>query len=40
MGHGARLNTREFSGHIGLQWTGLPYRPFCRVRDEAGVQDT
>ncbi len=40
MVHGVRLNTLEFSGHIGLQWTGLPYRPFCRVRDEAEAQDT
>jgi len=34
MVHGVRLNTLEFSGHIGLQWTGFPYRPFRRVRDE------
>lgn len=34
MVHGVRLNTLEFSGHMGLQWTGLPYRPFRRVRDE------
>jgi V/A-type H+-transporting ATPase subunit I len=26
--HGIRLNTLEFSGHLGMQWTGLPYRPF------------
>ena len=26
--HGIRLNTLEFSGHIGLEWTGRPYRPF------------
>ncbi len=32
MVHGVRLNTLEFSGHIGLQWTGVPYRPFRRVR--------
>ncbi|MCX7819885.1 MAG: hypothetical protein N2652_11880 [Kiritimatiellae bacterium] len=40
MVHGVRLNTLEFSGHIGLQWTGLPYRPFCRVRDEAADPET
>ncbi len=39
MVHGVRLNTLEFSGHIGLQWTGLPYRPFRRVRDEAAAPD-
>jgi len=28
--HGVRLNTLEFSGHIGLQWSGKKYRPFSR----------
>jgi V/A-type H+-transporting ATPase subunit I len=28
MVHGVRLNTLEFSGHVGLQWTGIPYEPF------------
>lgn len=26
--HGVRLNTLEFSSHIGLQWTGFAYKPF------------
>jgi V/A-type H+-transporting ATPase subunit I len=26
--HGVRLNTLEFSGHIGLGWSGTAYRPF------------
>ncbi|MFO7870987.1 MAG: hypothetical protein R6V03_06090 [Kiritimatiellia bacterium] len=26
--HDVRLNTLEFSGHIGVNWTGLPYSPF------------
>ncbi|MCL1837115.1 MAG: V-type ATP synthase subunit I [Treponema sp.] len=26
--HGVRLNTLEFSGHVGLTWAGSPYRPF------------
>jgi V/A-type H+-transporting ATPase subunit I len=26
--HGVRLNTLEFSSHLGVQWTGRPYRPF------------
>ena len=26
--HGIRLNTLEFSGHIGVEWGGRPYRPF------------
>ncbi len=25
--HGIRLNTLEFSGHIGVEWGGKPYRP-------------
>jgi V/A-type H+-transporting ATPase subunit I len=28
--HGVRLNALEFSGHIGLQWTGTRYTPFAR----------
>ena len=31
MVHGVRLNTLEFAGHIGLQWSGIPYRPFRRT---------
>jgi len=26
--HGVRLNMLEFSGHVGIQWTGKPYQPF------------
>lgn len=28
--HGVRLNTLEFSAHLGLQWSGVPYRPLRR----------
>jgi len=28
--HGVRLNTLEFSAHLGLQWNGVDYRPFAR----------
>ena len=28
--HGVRLNTLEFCGHMGIQWTGHLYRPFAR----------
>jgi V/A-type H+-transporting ATPase subunit I len=31
MVHGVRLNTLEFSGHVGLQWTGIPYQPFKKI---------
>ena len=26
--HGVRLNVLEFSGQVGLGWTGIPYEPF------------
>jgi V/A-type H+-transporting ATPase subunit I len=26
--HGVRLNMLEFSGHLGMEWTGIPYEPF------------
>ena len=26
--HGVRLNMLEFSGHLGLEWAGVPFRPF------------
>jgi V/A-type H+/Na+-transporting ATPase subunit I len=32
--HGVRLNTLEFAGHLGLSWTGHPYRPFARSSTE------
>ncbi|MCL2070324.1 MAG: V-type ATP synthase subunit I [Treponema sp.] len=28
--HGVRLNTLEFSGTLGLSWSGTPYRPFAQ----------
>jgi V/A-type H+-transporting ATPase subunit I len=28
--HGVRLNTLEFSGHLGMQWTGVAYQPFSK----------
>jgi V/A-type H+-transporting ATPase subunit I len=27
--HGIRLNMLEFSGHLGMQWSGRKYEPFC-----------
>jgi V/A-type H+-transporting ATPase subunit I len=29
--HGVRLNVLEFSGHLGMEWTGIPYRPFGKT---------
>ena len=28
--HGVRLNTLEFSRHVGLEWAGFKYDPFAR----------
>jgi V/A-type H+-transporting ATPase subunit I len=34
--HGVRLNTLEFSGHVGLTWAGSAYKPFSkRIKNEA-----
>jgi V/A-type H+-transporting ATPase subunit I len=34
--HGVRLNTLEFSGHVGLTWSGYAYKPFAkRIKKEA-----
>lgn len=30
MVHGIRLNTLEFSGHAGVEWAGIHYKPFKR----------
>ena len=29
--HGVRLNVLEFSGQVGLEWTGIPYEPFKKM---------
>ena len=29
--HGVRLNVLEFSGQVGLEWTGIPYEPFEKL---------
>jgi V/A-type H+-transporting ATPase subunit I len=26
--HGVRLNMLEFSGHMNIEWSGRPYKPF------------
>jgi V/A-type H+-transporting ATPase subunit I len=28
--HGVRLNTLEFSSHVGLTWSGFSYKPFAK----------
>lgn len=38
--HGVRLNTLEFSGHLGLTWAGSKYTPFAATaKDEATTND-
>ncbi|MFA5260245.1 MAG: hypothetical protein WC450_03345 [Candidatus Omnitrophota bacterium] len=32
MVHGVRLNTLEFSGHLGLEWAGFAYEPFKKTK--------
>lgn len=32
--HGIRLNTLEFSNHMGLQWLGHDYKPFKKMKSE------
>jgi len=32
--HGVRLNTLEFSGHVGLTWAGIPYKPFSENKNK------
>jgi V/A-type H+-transporting ATPase subunit I len=27
--HGVRLNMLEFSGHLGMEWSGRPFKPFA-----------
>jgi V/A-type H+-transporting ATPase subunit I len=34
--HGVRLNTLEFSGHVGLTWAGYPYKPFSENKNRQG----
>ncbi len=29
--HGVRLNTLEFSTHLGMSWSGFKYSPFCNA---------
>ncbi|HPQ39721.1 MAG TPA: hypothetical protein PLV45_05050 [bacterium] len=31
--HGIRLNTLEFSGHVGLEWAGVPFQAFRKRKN-------
>lgn len=37
--HGIRLNTLEFAGHLGLQWTGIPFSPFRRIAQREAISN-
>lgn len=32
--HGIRLNILEYSGHMNIEWSGIPYKPFGRFSKE------
>jgi V/A-type H+-transporting ATPase subunit I len=32
--HGVRLNLLEFSGQLGMEWTGVAYKPFAQTAQE------
>ncbi len=36
--HGVRLNMLEFSGHLGMEWTGIAYNPLRRHTEETQLQ--
>ncbi len=33
--HGVRLNVLEFSNHLGMEWSGIEYRPFRQDQPDA-----
>ena len=33
--HGVRLNMLEFSGHLGMEWAGIPYRPLKKNPEDS-----
>lgn len=38
--HGVRLNMLEFSGHLGMEWTGVAYTPFSSgIEEPAQIED-
>ena len=32
--HGVRLNLLEFSGQLGIEWSGYEYDPFRKVEEK------
>jgi V/A-type H+-transporting ATPase subunit I len=39
LAHGVRLNTLEFSGHMGMQWTGTHYKPFSKFKKKENLNN-
>ena len=39
LAHGVRLNTLEFSGHMGIQWTGNRYKPFSKIKNKEELKN-
>lgn len=35
--HGIRLNILEYSGHMNIEWSGVPYKPFHQLAKEKGT---
>lgn len=38
--HGVRLNLLEFSKHVDVGWSGIPYRPFQRITTVQSIHQT
>ncbi len=36
--HGIRLNVLEFSGHLGMEWSGIEYDPLRRKRKDEALE--
>jgi V/A-type H+-transporting ATPase subunit I len=37
--HGIRLNTLEFSGHAGVRWAGVPFKPFAKRAEKLSPEE-
>ena len=38
--HGVRLNLLEFSGALGMEWTGYNYEPFSKMADDKAAENS
>ncbi len=37
--HGIRLNTLEFSGHAGVRWAGIAFKPFSKRAEKLSPEE-